>query len=137
MKPAVFKGSILFFLIIILSLALTNINTFAQERTGKYTIVIHGGAGTISKNLPDSVKKAYTDALAHALTVGKDILAKGGKSIDAVEAVIQYFETDPKFNAGIGGLYFRRQTRVGCVCNGRAGSQHRSCSRGEEYCSSD
>jgi L-asparaginase / beta-aspartyl-peptidase len=79
--------------------------TFAQVRTNKYTIVIHGGAGTISKNLPDNIKKDYTDALAHALKIGKDILAKGGKSIDAVEAVIQYFETDPKFNAGIGAVF--------------------------------
>jgi L-asparaginase / beta-aspartyl-peptidase len=77
----------------------------AQQKTGKYTIVIHGGAGTISKDLPDDIKKAYTDALAHALKIGQDILAKGGKSIDAVEAVIQYFETDPKFNAGIGAVF--------------------------------
>ena len=105
MKPAAFKGLQLFSLIIIFSLTLSNTNTFAQKRSGKYTIVIHGGAGTISKNLPDSVKKAYTDALAHALTIGEKILAKGGKSIDAVEAVIQYFETDPKFNAGIGAVF--------------------------------
>jgi beta-aspartyl-peptidase (threonine type) len=79
--------------------------TFAQVRTNKYTIVIHGGAGTISKDLPDKIKKDYTDALAHALKIGQDILAKGGKGIDAVEAVIQYFETDPKFNAGIGAVF--------------------------------
>jgi beta-aspartyl-peptidase (threonine type) len=79
--------------------------TFSQAKTNKYTIVIHGGAGTISKDLPDDIKKAYTDALAHALKIGQDILAKGGKSIDAVEAVIQYFETDPKFNAGIGAVF--------------------------------
>lgn len=105
MRPAILKDSVLFFLIIILTFFLTNTSTFTQERSDKYTIVIHGGAGTISKDLPDSVKKAYTDALTHALTIGKDILAKGGKSIDAVEAVIQYFETDPKFNAGVGAVF--------------------------------
>ena len=105
MRPVILKDSVLFFLIIILTLFLTNTNTFTQERSDRYTIVIHGGAGTISKDLPDSVKKAYTDALTHALTIGKDILAKGGKSIDAVEAVIQYFETDPKFNAGVGAVF--------------------------------
>ncbi len=74
-------------------------------RSNKYTIVIHGGAGTISKSLPDSVKKAYIESLSHALQIGKDILANGETSLDAVEKVINYFETDPKFNAGIGAVY--------------------------------
>ncbi len=121
MRPAILKDSVLFFLIIILTFFLTNTSTFTQERSDKYTIVIHGGAGTISKDLPDSVKKAYTDALTHALTIGKDILAKGGKSIDAVEAVIQYFETDPKFNAGVGAVFTSdgRHELDACVMEGQ------------------
>jgi len=74
-------------------------------KTKKYTIVIHGGAGTISKSLPDSVKKAYIESLTKALTIGKDILANGGRGLDAVEQVLRYFESDPKFNAGIGAVY--------------------------------
>lgn len=105
MKLSFLKVIVVIFAISVLQFSLNNSKIYAQSKSGKYTIVIHGGAGTISKNLPDSVKKAYTDALAHALKIGKDILAKGGKSIDAVEAVIQYFETDPKFNSGIGAVF--------------------------------
>jgi len=84
--------------------------TRCQEPAGTpggapYTIVIHGGAGTIDESMPDSVKREYLGALSHALQIGKDILAKGGTSLDAVEQVILYFETDPKFNAGIGAVY--------------------------------
>ena len=78
----------------------------AQPSGGKpYTIVIHGGAGNIDPSLPDSVRQAYLSALSHALQIGKDILARGGSSLDAVEQVLLYFETDPKFNAGIGAVY--------------------------------
>ncbi len=105
MKSPFLKLSLLFFLITIFQIFFNSNSTCAQERSGKYTIVIHGGAGTISKNLPDSVKNSYIDALSKALKIGQDTLAKGGKSIDAVEAVIKYFETDPKFNAGIGAVF--------------------------------
>jgi len=76
-----------------------------SSKTNKYTIVIHGGAGTISKNLPDSVKQAYIKSLKEALNIGKNILAKGGTSLDACEQVIRYFENNPKFNAGKGAVY--------------------------------
>ncbi|HKI78005.1 MAG TPA: isoaspartyl peptidase/L-asparaginase [Ignavibacteriaceae bacterium] len=105
MKLSAIKLWLILIIFSIIQFGFHNSITFAQGKSGRYTVVIHGGAGTISKNLPDSVKKAYTDALAHALKIGQDILADGGKSIDAVEAVIQYFETDPKFNSGIGAVF--------------------------------
>ncbi|MDE3058496.1 MAG: isoaspartyl peptidase/L-asparaginase [Bacteroidota bacterium] len=71
----------------------------------KYTIVIHGGAGTISKSIPDSVKETYLKSLSTALNIGKEILEHGGTGLDAVEKVLNYFESDPKFNAGIGAVY--------------------------------
>ncbi|MGC8594196.1 MAG: isoaspartyl peptidase/L-asparaginase family protein [Candidatus Kryptoniota bacterium] len=80
-------------------------DAYSQEKSGKYTIVIHGGAGTISESIPDSVKQAYLSSLRHALEIGRDVLANGGKSLEAVEKVIRYFEDDPKFNAGIGAVY--------------------------------
>lgn len=80
--------------------------TRPAEPTSKvYTIVIHGGAGTISKAMPDSVKQVYYAALSRALQIGKDILAGGGTSMEAAEKVVNYFETDPKFNAGIGSVF--------------------------------
>ena len=76
-----------------------------SKQKNKYTIVLHGGAGTISKTLPDSIKEGYIKSLKSALQLGKDILAKGGTSLDAVESVVKYLENDEKFNAGKGAVY--------------------------------
>lgn len=70
-----------------------------------YTIVIHGGSGTISPAMPESVKAAYYQSLYDALSLGKAMLAKGDHGIDVVEKVLKYFENDPKFNAGIGAVF--------------------------------
>ncbi|MFA6540124.1 MAG: isoaspartyl peptidase/L-asparaginase [Bacteroidota bacterium] len=70
-----------------------------------FTIVIHGGAGTISPSMPESVKAAYYQSLYDALSLGKVMLAKGEHGIDVVERVLNYFENDPKFNAGIGAVF--------------------------------
>ena len=71
----------------------------------KYTIVIHGGAGFIDPNLDESKKDAYLNSLTEALNFGKEILQKGGKSLDAVEQVIRFFEDDSLFNAGRGAVF--------------------------------
>lgn len=78
---------------------------FSQNNSGKYTIVIHGGAGGFPENAPDSVKQAYLKALSDALTIGKNILEKGGSSLDAVEKVINYLEDNSLFNAGRGAVF--------------------------------
>jgi len=70
-----------------------------------YAIVIHGGAGVISKDIADSTKKAYKDALNKALSFGEDVLKNGGSSLDAVEKVLNYLEDNPRFNAGKGAVY--------------------------------
>jgi len=72
---------------------------------GKYTIAIHGGAGTISKSMPDSLREVYLKSLSDALRIGKEILEKGGSSLDAVEQVIRFLEDNPIFNAGKGAVY--------------------------------
>jgi len=72
---------------------------------GKYTIVIHGGAGTLNKSMPDSLREEYLKSLSEALRIGKEILEKGGSSLDAVEQVIRFLEDDPQFNAGKGAVY--------------------------------
>lgn len=76
-----------------------------EQVKGKYTIVIHGGAGTIKKSIPDSLKQEYMKSLSEALSIGKEILEKGGRSLDAVEQVIRFLEDDPKFNAGKGAVF--------------------------------
>ena len=79
---------------------------YSQEVKGaKYVIVIHGGAGTFDKSFNDSLKKEYLNSLGEALSIGKKILENGGKSIDAVEKVVNFLENDPKFNAGKGAVF--------------------------------
>jgi len=78
---------------------------YCQNKSGKYTIVIHGGAGGFPQNSPDSLKQAYLNSLSEALTIGKNILANGGSSLDAVEKVINYLEDNPLFNAGKGSVF--------------------------------
>jgi len=80
-------------------------NSQSETRNSKYVIVIHGGAGTISESMPDSVKREYYVSLRKALLIGKNVLTNGGTSLDAVEKVLRYFEEDPKFNAGVGAVY--------------------------------
>jgi beta-aspartyl-peptidase (threonine type) len=96
--------SILVFFTISFSL-IFNPNIYSQEKSGKYIIVIHGGAGTFPKDAPDSLKQAYLKSLAEALTIGKDIIQNGGSGLDAVERVINYFENNILFNAGKGAVF--------------------------------
>ena len=51
----------------------------------KYTIVIHGGAGTILKqDMTDEKELAYKTALEVALNSGYTLLEKGGSAVEAV-----------------------------------------------------
>ncbi len=72
---------------------------------GKYTIVIHGGAGDFPKDSPEELKQQYINSLTEALNIGKNILANGGTSIDAVEKVINYLENNILFNSGRGAVF--------------------------------
>ena len=76
----------------------------------KWAIAIHGGAGTIPKNLPEEQKQQYLRSLAAALKIGQGVLQNGGTSLDAVEKVIRSLEDDPLFNAGKGAVYTHEGT---------------------------
>ncbi|HEX8255797.1 MAG TPA: isoaspartyl peptidase/L-asparaginase, partial [Thermoanaerobaculia bacterium] len=78
----------------------------AQEAKKKTMLVIHGGAGTITRqSMTAEVEKQYREALELALKTGHAILAKGGSSLDAVEATIRVMEDSPLFNAGKGSVF--------------------------------
>lgn len=70
----------------------------------KYAIAIHGGAGGWADLTPEA-RKGIEQALEKSLTVGRDILAKGGSSLDAVEQSVRVLEDSPYFNAGHGATY--------------------------------
>lgn len=72
----------------------------------KYSIVIHGGAGTLVKGLMTSeLETQYKHALKKALLAGETILKQGGSSLDAVEAAVRHLEDSPLFNAGKGAVF--------------------------------
>ena len=69
-------------------------------------LVMHGGAGTITRqSMTPETEKQYRETLEQALRTGHVILAKGGSSLDAVEASIRILEDSPLFNAGKGAVF--------------------------------
>lgn len=72
----------------------------------KFSIAVHGGAGTILKKLMNAEKeRIYKKALSVSLEVGYDILEEGGSAVDAVEAAVYELENFPLFNAGKGAVF--------------------------------
>jgi len=83
-----------------------SVNDNEVDNTKRIAIVIHGGAGTIlQENMTPELEKEYTHMLDSALTVGYQILEKGGEAIDAVTSVIIILENSPLFNAGKGAVF--------------------------------
>lgn len=79
---------------------------FGQQTKGKTMLVIHGGAGTITRaSMSPEIEQQYRAALEQALRTGNAILAKGGSSLDAIEATIRVLEDNPLFNAGKGAVF--------------------------------
>ncbi|MCC5914033.1 MAG: isoaspartyl peptidase/L-asparaginase, partial [Balneolaceae bacterium] len=76
----------------------------------EWAIALHGGAGTISQDLPDSIVQQYYDGLEEALNVGEEVLRNGGSALDAVEHVTRALEDNPLFNAGKGSVFTKDGT---------------------------
>lgn len=75
----------------------------AQEN---FALVIHGGAGTITRsNLSPEKEKAYRAKLDEALQAGYSELEKGASAMDAVEKAIQVMEASDLFNSGVGAVF--------------------------------
>ncbi|MFC2098214.1 isoaspartyl peptidase/L-asparaginase family protein [Bacteroidota bacterium] len=91
--------------VFILFTLLMSLKVYSQEQLD-YAIVIHGGSGNIS---PESISPERASGietkLSEALEKGSSILESGGKSLDAVEAVIRILEDSPLFNAGKGAVF--------------------------------
>lgn len=72
----------------------------------KYTLVIHGGAGTILPSaMTPELEAAYRKGLDDALAAGYAILEKSGSAIDAVLAATMSLEDNILFNAGRGSVF--------------------------------
>lgn len=69
-------------------------------------IVIHGGAGTITKeSMTPQKETAYREKLTEALQTGYAEIQKGKSAVDAVAATIVLLENSPLFNAGKGSVF--------------------------------
>ncbi len=94
---------------------------YAQQK-GDYVLVIHGGAGTITRqNMTPEKEAVYRAVLQKALETGYALLKAGKPSIDAVEATIRVLEDDPHFNAGKGAVFTHdgRNELDAAIMNGR------------------
>jgi beta-aspartyl-peptidase (threonine type) len=77
----------------------------------KAVLVIHGGAGWISReSVSDSMENAYIKTLEAALIKGRGIIKNGGSSLDAVQLAIEHLEDSPLFNAGKGSVFTYNET---------------------------
>ncbi len=76
-----------------------------------WTIVIHGGAGTIDPGDPEREKR-FLRQIELALQKARTILMSGGggSALDAVEAAVRHLEDSPLYNAGRGSVYTSEYT---------------------------
>ncbi len=76
------------------------------DKKDKWSLAIHGGAGTLRKGMMTADKeREYKNALAAALSAGGELLASGRSALDAVELAVQILEDSPLFNAGKGSVF--------------------------------
>src|SRR5690606_15811110 len=69
-------------------------------------LVIHGGAGTMSRaQLRAKDEAGIRAALEQALDAGEAVLRRGGSAVDAVAASVVVLEDSPYFNAGKGAVF--------------------------------
>jgi len=87
----------------------------------KFTIVIHGGAGTILKaHMTPELEAAYTEGLEEAVEAGFGVLEQGGAAVNAVRAAIVVLEDNMLFNAGRGSVFTKKgvQEMDAAIMNG-------------------
>lgn len=93
-----------------IALALASLATPAMAQDD-WTLVIHGGAGTIARESMTPAQDAeIRAALTGALAAGSAVLDRGGSALDAVEAAIRLLEDNPNFNAGRGAVFTAEMT---------------------------
>ncbi|HEY4111342.1 isoaspartyl peptidase/L-asparaginase [Puia sp.] len=88
----------------------------------RYTLAIHGGAGTILKeDMTPELEQAYLDGLQQAMNAGYAVLEQGGSAINAIKATIVILEDNMLFNAGRGAVFTKKgvQEMDAAIMDGR------------------
>lgn len=70
----------------------------------EYSLMVHGGAGTLEKIRDAKVAVRYLEGIRTVLEHGRNILSAGGSALEAVEVSVGLLEDDPVFNAGCGSV---------------------------------
>jgi beta-aspartyl-peptidase (threonine type) len=89
---------------------------------GRYTLAIHGGAGTILKaDMTLELEEAYLAGLQHAMEAGYAVLEQGGSAVNAIKATIVILEDNILFNAGKGAVFTKKgvQEMDAAIMDGR------------------
>jgi beta-aspartyl-peptidase (threonine type) len=77
-----------------------------QAPSGKWAIVMHGGAGVIERSsMKPETEKLYRAGMDEAIHAAAKVLEAGGPGVDAVEAALKIMEDNPLFNAGKGAVF--------------------------------
>lgn len=77
----------------------------SETQSAPIALVIHGGAGTITREAMTPEREAeIRAALQQALEAGYAELSNGGSSMDAIVKAINVMEDAPQFNAGRGAV---------------------------------
>jgi beta-aspartyl-peptidase (threonine type) len=88
----------------------------------KYTLAIHGGAGTILKaDMTPELEEAYQHGLQQAMNAGFAVLEQGGSAVNAIKAAIVILEDNMLFNAGRGAVFTKKgvQEMDAAIMDGR------------------
>jgi beta-aspartyl-peptidase (threonine type) len=76
-----------------------------NQQSKEWSIALHGGAGAVSKDMPEERQQAYMESLEEALAIGAEILENGGSALDAIEKTVNYLEDNELYNAGKGAVF--------------------------------
>lgn len=98
--------------------------TTATKTMQRPVLVIHGGAGSVTReNIPPEKEAEYKAKLQEALEAGYTLLKSGASSEMAVVASIKVLENSPLFNAGVGAVLTHNETNEldASIMNGKTG----------------
>jgi beta-aspartyl-peptidase (threonine type) len=86
--------------------AVMEIDLLLPSAGAPWAIVVHGGAGTITRERMSAEAEAeYRRVLQAVIDSGAAVLSAGGSALDAVERAVRMMEDSPLFNAGKGAVF--------------------------------
>ena len=113
-RPAIILAVLVIFaLVTSLAFALTPADAAPEEASVEeanqptdVVLAVHVGTASLREGDTDPERiEAYENGVTEALEAGRDVLAGGGRSVDAVQTAVEILEDDPAFQAGRGAVF--------------------------------